>query len=109
MKPQNRQFRGRSCTSFLCCELLGTPKAFVANGTDNLHIVVRVTTAAVLPMGALDSYMPSESCSVGMIMGYINSDHINPGDAHSPYAINELNHYQALYCRFVALSRVCIR
>jgi hypothetical protein len=64
------------------CELLGTPKAFVAIGTDSPHLAVHVTTAAVLPVGALDSYMPSESGSVGTNLGYVSSDHDKPGGAH---------------------------
>jgi hypothetical protein len=64
------------------CELLGTPKAFVAIGTDSPHLAVHVTTAAVLPVGALDSYMPSESGSVGTSLGYVSSDHEKPGGAH---------------------------
>ena len=54
------------------CELLGTPKAFVAIGTDSPHTVVRITTAAVPSIGALDSYMPSESGSVVSSLGYIS-------------------------------------
>jgi hypothetical protein len=47
-------------------ELLGAPKAFVAIGTDSpAHVTVHVTTAAVLPVGALEGYIPSESGSVG--------------------------------------------
>src|SRR6267154_6281919 len=64
------------------CELLGTPKAFVAIGTDSPHLVVHVTTAAVLPVGALDCYMPSESGSVGKnLRYYFSSDHEKPGGA----------------------------
>jgi hypothetical protein len=59
------------------CELLCTPKAFAAIGTDSPHLAVHVTstTAAVRPVGALDSYMPSESGSVGTSLRYFNSDH----------------------------------
>jgi hypothetical protein len=74
------------------CELLRTPKAFVAIGTDNPHLAVHVTTAAVLPVGALDSYMQawgaldsymsSKSGSVGTGLGYVSSYHEKPGDAH---------------------------
>lgn len=63
------------------CELLGTPKAFVAIGTDRSHLAVHVTTAAILPVGTLDSYMPSESSFVGtsLNLGYVSSDHDKPG------------------------------
>jgi hypothetical protein len=64
------------------CELLGTPEAFVAIGTDSLHLAVHVTTAAVPPVDALDSYMPSESIFVGTSLGYVSSDHEKPGGAH---------------------------
>jgi hypothetical protein len=46
------------------CELLGTPKDFIAIGTDGPHLAVLVTNAAVLTVCTLDSYMPSESGSV---------------------------------------------
>ena len=59
------------------CELLGTPKAFVAIGTDSPHLAVHVTTAAALQVGALDSYMPPESSSVGTSLGHVSSDHGN--------------------------------
>ena len=59
------------------CEFLSTPKAFVAVGTDNPHLADHVTIAAVLPVGALDSYMPSESGSVGTSLGHVSSDHEN--------------------------------
>ena len=65
------------------CELLGTPKAFVTIGTDSPHLAVHVTTAAVLPVRALDSYTPSgESGSVGTSLGYFSSDHEKLGGAH---------------------------
>ena len=46
------------------CELLGTPKDFIAIGTDGPHLAVLVTNAAVLTVCTLDGYMPSESGSV---------------------------------------------
>jgi hypothetical protein len=64
------------------CEFLSAPKAFVAIGTDSPHLAVHVTTAAVLPVGALDSYMPFGSGSVGKSLGYVSSDHEKPGGAH---------------------------
>jgi hypothetical protein len=64
------------------CELLGTPKAFVAIGTDSPHLAVHVTTAAVPPVGTLEIYMPSESIFVGTSLGYVSSDHEKPGGAH---------------------------
>ena len=61
------------------CELLGTPKAFVAIGTDSPHLVGHVTTSTVLPVDALDSYMLSESGSVVTTrsLRYVSSDHEN--------------------------------
>jgi hypothetical protein len=61
------------------CELLGTPKAFVAIGTDSPHLVGHVATSAVLPVGALDSYILSEPGSVrtSLARGYVNSDYEN--------------------------------
>ena len=69
------------------CELLGTPKAFVAIATDSPHLAVHVTTAAVLPVSAMPagtSHMPSnsKSCSARTSLGYISSDYENLGDAH---------------------------
>jgi hypothetical protein len=64
------------------CELLGTPKAFIAIGTDSPHFAAHVMTAAVLPVGALDSYMPSGYGSVGMSLRYVSSDHEKSGDAY---------------------------
>ena len=57
------------------CKLLGTPKAFVAIGTDSWFLAVRVTIAAVLPVGGLDSCMSSESGSVETSLVYVSSDH----------------------------------
>ncbi|SRR6266478_1568136 len=51
------------------CELLGTPKEFVAIGTDSPYLAVHVTTAAVLQAGALGGYMPFESASVWTSLG----------------------------------------
>ncbi len=64
------------------CELLGTPKAFVAIGTTDPHLAVHVTTAAVLPVGALNGYTPPEPGSVGTSLGHVSSDRGRPGDAH---------------------------
>lgn len=69
------------------CELLGTPEALVAIGTDSPHIAVYVTTAAVLPVSALNSYMPSWTGFVGTTgsLAYVSSGHGKPGkpgDAH---------------------------
>ena len=47
------------------CELLGTPKDFIAIGTDGPHLAVLITTTAALRVCALGSYMLSESGSVG--------------------------------------------
>jgi hypothetical protein len=63
------------------CELLGTPKAFVAIGTAKSHLAVHVTTAAVLPVG-VNGYMPPEPGPVGTSLGYVSSDRGRPGDAH---------------------------
>jgi hypothetical protein len=64
------------------CELLGTPKAFIAIGTDSPHFAVHVTTATVLPVGTLDSYTPSESGSMRTSLGHLSSDHEKPCGAH---------------------------
>jgi hypothetical protein len=67
-------------------ELLGAPKASVAIGTDSSHLAVHFTTATVLPVSALDSYMTCESGSVGttrsLPVGYVGSNHEKPGDAY---------------------------
>ena len=67
------------------CELLATPKAYFAIDTDSPHLAVRVTTAAVLPVGAMPagSHIPSssKSCSVGSLgtsLEYISSDYEKP-------------------------------
>jgi hypothetical protein len=66
------------------CELLRAPKTSVAIGTDSPHLAVLVTTAAVLPVGALDICMPSKSGSVGTIrsLGYVGSNHEKPDEAY---------------------------
>ena len=66
------------------CELLGTPKTFIAIGTDSPHFAApsHVMIAAVLPVGALDSYMPSGYGSVGTSLRYVSSDHEKSGDAY---------------------------
>ena len=56
------------------CELLGTPKAFVAIGTDSPHLAVLVQAAVDLQVGVVDSCscMHLESAgSVGTSLGYV--------------------------------------
>jgi hypothetical protein len=75
------------------CELLRTPKASVAIGTDCPHLAVLVTTAAspsrILPVGVLDSCMPSESGSVETTrsLGCIGSNHEEPGVVGGAYLV----------------------
>lgn len=60
------------------CELLGTPKAFVAIGTDSPLLAVHITTAAVLLVGELGSQVGvgmSRSLSLKRLRYYVSSDH----------------------------------